>query len=289
VIPPRGCGIMAGILPPTGVVRAMPELPDVELFHRLAEERGRGRAIEAAVISDPGSVEGVSAAAFKRRVEGQPIRSTARHGKHLFLVLGEAGAVAMHFGTNGALRFVARGEAEPAYTRLRLDLGQGESLAYVNPRRIGRVSLADSVADFIAAAELGPDALDPALDAARFKAMLRSGKRDVKTVLMDQALIAGIGNIYADEILFQARLHPAIAAASLEPAAAQRLFATLRRTLETAVECEAGAEHGAERVPKSFLLPERHRGGHCPRCGAALATLKQGGRTGYFCPHCQKK
>jgi formamidopyrimidine-DNA glycosylase len=266
----------------------MPELPDVEIFHRLAQRRARGRVIEQAAVSDPGILEGVAPAALRRRIEGRRTRSAARHGKHLFLVLDEGGALAMHFGMNGSLRFVATGEEDPAYTRLRLDLGKGEGLAYVNPRRIGRVSLCDSVADFVAEAGLGPDALDPALDLAAFKALLRNSRRDLKAVLMDQALLAGIGNIYSDEILFQARLHPAAAANRLDATAAQRLFAAMRRTLETAIASEAGSEHGAERLPKDFLLPQRHRGGHCPRCGTALATLKQSGRTGYFCPNCQK-
>jgi formamidopyrimidine-DNA glycosylase len=266
----------------------MPELPDVEIFHRLAERHACGRVIAHAAVEDPGSLAGIAPATLRRRIEGRRIAATARHGKLLFLVLDEAGALAMHFGMNGSLRFVAKGEAEPACTRLALDLGKGEGLAYVNPRRIGKVSLAASAAAFIAEAGLGPDALDPALDRAAFKRLLADNRRDLKAALMDQALIAGIGNIYSDEVLFQARLNPGVAANGLAAADAVRLFGAMRRTLEAAIACEAGSEHGAERLPKDFLIPERHRGGHCPRCGTALATLRQGGRTGYFCPQCQK-
>jgi formamidopyrimidine-DNA glycosylase len=104
---------------------------------------------------------------------------------------------------------------------------------------------------------------------------------------MDQARIAGIGNIYADEILFQARLHPGAVAASLEPAARHRLFGAIKHVLQTAIDRGAGAENFTDRLPKGFLLPERHAGGHCPRCGSELAIDKRGGRTSYHCPKCQ--
>ena len=96
---------------------------------------------------------------------------------------------------------------------------------------------------------------------------------------MDQARIAGIGNFYADEILFQARLHPAIVANSLDAGMRQRLFDAMKQVLQTAIDCGAGAENFTDRLPKGFLLPERHAGGRCPRCGTALVIDKRGGRT----------
>ncbi len=266
----------------------MPELPDVELFRRLVLDRCRDRLIDRVTISDRGILEGIAADAFERRLAGEPIRSSARHGKHLFAVLGDAGALAMHFGTNGSLQLVERAVAEPAYTRLQLHFADGERLAYVNPRRLGRISLCDSAAAYVAAAGLGPDALDPGLDLAAFTAILGRRRRDIKAVLMDQQLIAGIGNIYSDEILFQAGLPPAAAAADLSDAGIARLYRAMRDTLETAIRCGAGAEQAAGPLPKDFLLPHRHKGGSCPRCGTALAVLKRGGRTGYYCPRCQR-
>ena len=101
---------------------------------------------------------------------------------------------------------------------------------------------------------------------------------------MDQARMAGIGNIYADEILFQARLHPAIAANNLNAGMRHRLFAAMKHALQTAIDCGAGAENFTDRLPTGFLLPERHAGGHCPRCGTPLSIDKRGGRTSYHCP-----
>jgi formamidopyrimidine-DNA glycosylase len=265
----------------------MPELPDVEIFNRLVVENCRGRAIRQAAVNDPGILEGISPEALERRLKGQRIRSSVRHGKHLFIRLGEAGALAMHFGTNGSLQLVSRAAAEPPYTQLQLHFEGGDRLAYVNPRRLGRVSLCESPEAFAARSRLGPDALDAAFDLQAFTAILGGSKRDIKSVLMDQKLMAGIGNIYSDEILFQARLYPGTPAADLTGESASRLFRAMRDTLETAIRCGAGSEQTAERLPKDFLLVHRHQGGHCPRCAAPLATVKRAGRTSYYCRQCQ--
>lgn len=267
----------------------MPELPDVEIFSRLVRDHCCGRTIARAVVSDAGIVDGIAARVLEQRLSGERIRSSQRYGKHLFIVLGQAGALAMHFGTNGSLQLDSTGNALPPYTRLQLQLTGGNRLAYVNPRRIGRVSLWASVDAFVTHSGLGPDALDGAVDLETFGAILGGSKRDIKTVLMDQALLAGIGNLYSDEILFQARLHPGLAANRVSREDAARLFRAMRKTLETAIRYGAGAEQAAARLPKGFLLAERHKGGHCPRCGTALAVAKHGGRTSYYCRQCQQQ
>ena len=104
---------------------------------------------------------------------------------------------------------------------------------------------------------------------------------------MNQGLIAGIGNIYADEILFQARLHPNARAAGLDAGAVERLHRSMRDVLETAIACGAGVEQFPERLPPGYLLRRRQAGAPCPRCGTATATIKIGGRTTYLCPVCQ--
>ena len=265
----------------------MPELPEVETFKRRVADKCRGRAVDHVEVPDPGILEGISAPEIERRLEGERLGPARRHGKHLFIALSNAGVLALHFGMNGFPALVAKGAADPPYTRLVLALSDGERLAYVNPRRLGRVGLTDSVQAFIAAAGLGPDVLDRAFDAKAFAAILESSKRDIKSVLMDQALMAGIGNIYSDEILFQAQIFPGAAANRLEGDAVKRLFSAMKRTLESAIERGAGSERGEERLPAGFLARERHAGGHCPRCGGLLATAKKGGRTFYYCRRCQ--
>jgi len=265
----------------------VPELPDVEIFRRLAEKTCLGRLVSEVPVIDPGMVQGVSAANLRRHIEGKRVASCRRHGKVLFVEMEADGALVMHFGMNGSLRHLAPGEKVPAHTHFSLGFAEGDWLAYLNPRRIGGVRFAESTERFIADTNLGPDALDPAFDRASFAEALGNGRQAIKTVLMEQSRLAGIGNIYADEILFQARLHPGLAARTLDEAARGRLYEAMRHVFETAVAAGAGAETFTEKLPKDFLIPHRRPGGHCPHCGTALRTLKLGGRTGYCCPHCQ--
>jgi len=110
----------------------------------------------------------------------------------------------------------------------------------------------------------------------------------VKSALMDQSLMAGIGNIFADEILFQARVHPATKLDRLEKAEIERLYRAIKDVLETAIAHGAGSEQFLDRLPAGYILPQRKKGGRCPRCGAEIECLKIGGRTSYFCPRCQR-
>lgn len=265
----------------------MPELPDVEIFKRVLDEYGIGRVVEHVAVPDPGSLEGATGAALQRRLKGRHLSASLRHGKVLFAVFEDAATLAMHFGTNGSLRAVDPEEDEPPSTRILFAFAGGERLAYVNPRRIGHVCVTDSPRAFVASEQMGPDALDPSFDENAFAAAFAKGRQPIKAVLMDQARMAGIGNLYADEILFQARLHPGVIAQSLDASARRRLFDAMKHVLRTAIDCGAGAEEFTDRLPKGFLLPQRHTGGHCPCCGTALTIDKRGGRTSYHCPKCQ--
>ncbi len=265
----------------------MPELPDVELFKQLVERHCLSSVINKVTVTDPESLEGASPASLQRRLEGKRLRSCRRHGKVLFIEADTSGALAMHFGTNGSLQYVLRDQREPPYVRLWLEFVDGSRLAYLNPRRIGHVVLVQSSGAFIADTGLGPDALDLAFDKAAFSATLGDRKKAVKGILTDQTRMAGIGNIYADEILFQAKLHPAVVAGTLDGAARGRLFTAMKSVLQAAIDCGAGAEILTDRLPKTFLLHERHVGGRCPRCGSAIEADKRGGRTGFYCPKCQ--
>jgi formamidopyrimidine-DNA glycosylase len=181
----------------------MPELPDVELFKRHLDATCLGRSIRGVIITDTRILAGASASELAQRLEGARIVKSLRHGKHLLVHLGPPGWLTMHFGMNGSLRHFEDGEDDPPYDRLRLDFADGHHLAYVNPRLLGRVGPARDAAEFIAAQRLGPDALDPRFDLAAFERAIAGRKRDVKSVLMDQEVVAGIGNIYSDEILFR--------------------------------------------------------------------------------------
>ena len=265
----------------------MPELPDVELFKRHLDATCLGRSIRRVIIGDTRILAGDSASELAQCLEGARIIKSLRHGKHLLVHLGPPGWLTMHFGMNGSLRHFEDGEDDPPYDRVRLDFADGHHLAYVNPRLLGRVGLARDAAEFIAAQRLGPDALDPRFDLAAFERALAGRKRDVKSALMDQEVVAGIGNIYSDEILFQARFNPQTRSDWPDGGARKRLYRQIKGVLETAIECGAGAERLIDRLPSSFLIPHRQKGGRCPRCGSAIATAKFSGRTAYYCPRCQ--
>jgi formamidopyrimidine-DNA glycosylase len=265
----------------------MPELPEVELFKHHLDETSLGRRIDDAVVNDRRIIGTVEPGELAARLKGAQLTASRRHGKYLLIDPGKSGWLALHFGMNGSLHYYANGAEEPPYDRLRLDFAGDGHLAYVNPRRIGSVELVPDPATFIAREGLGPDALDPGFGADDFAQALQATKRDVKSALMDQALVAGIGNLYSDEILFQAQLHPRTPTNAPDRAALRRLFTKMRSVLETAVRDGAGSEQMLDRLPRGFLLPQRKKVGRCPRCGGAIATLKSGGRTSYFCPHCQ--
>ncbi|PYJ71289.1 MAG: formamidopyrimidine-DNA glycosylase, partial [Verrucomicrobia bacterium] len=127
-----------------------------------------------------------------------------------------------------------------------------------------------------------PDALD--VDLAQFKNILAKHRGAVKSILLNQKLIAGIGNIYADEILFRVRIHPATQTSALKEKAVAKLFRAARYILKEAIAAKAD-----DRMPKSWLLRHRGKGGKCPRCGRELKSAKIGGRTAWFCAHCQKR
>ncbi|MEM7024709.1 MAG: DNA-formamidopyrimidine glycosylase family protein [Pseudomonadota bacterium] len=265
----------------------MPELPDAELFKRDLDAHALNQTIRGVTVGDARILGDLPEDVFVERLTGNRLLDSRRHGKHLLVRLAQHGWLTLHFGMTGALQHVVPPETEVPYGRVRLTFDDG-SLVYVNRRMLGRVGLADDADNFIASEGLGPDALDPALDSAALDEVLDAG-RDLKTLLMDQALIAGIGNVFADEILFQARLHPRSRGRNLNQPQRQALLANIKEVLTKSIDLGAGAEGQTDRMPDHFVTPHRHLGGICPRCGRALSVVKVGGRTTYACDHCQAR
>jgi formamidopyrimidine-DNA glycosylase len=266
---------------------AVPELPDVELYKRYLDEHALRQTIERVAVNDARILGDLPATAFVARLSGNRFEASRRHGKHLLVRLKKDGWLTLHFGMTGDLVYFQDEADDPPYDRVRFDFAGGRHLAYANRRMLGRVGLAEDADAFIVAEGLGPDALDRAFDLEAFTRAVEGRRRDIKSVLMDQSVIAGVGNIYADEILFQARLHPKTPVTSLDERQRAELFRQNKAVLQTAIECGAGAEQFLERLPHDYLLPHRDKGGKCPRCGSPIATLKAAGRTSYYCPRCQ--
>ena len=268
----------------------MPELPDVEGFKNTLDRHALGRKVEAADVLDERIVEGIEPSRLIDALRGCSLTRSERYGKILLVETdgdgGAAGWLVMRFGMTGELVFEeCRDAALPRHTRLVLDPGEAGRLAYRSQRMLGHVTLVADRDRFIERLELGPDGLSPALDRQRLRAALERRRGPVKSLLMDQSLVAGIGTVYADEILFQARLHPATRGTELTDRQIGRLARTLKRVLRTAAE--RGGD--VDRLPKRYLLPQRRPGGRCPACDGSIETAKIGGRTACFCPACQRR
>jgi formamidopyrimidine-DNA glycosylase len=189
----------------------------------------------------------------------------------------------LHFGMTGSLQYLKRDEQPPKTARVIFRFANNCLLAFDDQRKFGQIGLSRDVDEFLRNRDIGPDALD--INLSQVKTIFRKHRGAVKAILLNQKLIAGVGNLYADEILFHARMHPAMAASRLNNRALTSLFRATRYVLERAIQSKADAD----RLPKSWLLRHRGKQGKCPRCGRALKSATVGGRTSWFCPHCQKR
>jgi len=260
----------------------MPELPDVESFKRYLDATSLHQRITGVDVRSAYVLKGVSARELARRLKGHRFESSRRHGKHLFVRADRDLWLRLHFSMTGSLLCFKHEEDAPRHTRVLFVFANTYCLAFEDQRKFGEVSLVEDVDEYLRKRGLGPDALDISL--SQFSELLRTHRGAVKTILLNQKLIAGIGNIYADEILFRARVHPATQISGLKEKAVTKLFRATRYVLERAITAKADVD----RMPKSWLLPHRGKGGKCPRCGRELKSATIGGRTAWFCAHCQR-
>jgi formamidopyrimidine-DNA glycosylase len=256
----------------------VPELPEVEFYRRLADGVV-GRAIARVDAPDAWFLKGgTDARALKRALVGGRVTGTRRIGKLLLLDLDEdRPTLGLRFGMTGRLVVDGRVGVEEliyssnkpleAWDRFRVRFADGGDLRVRDPRRLGGVQLDPDES------RLGPDALE--VTPAQLRLALRSNA-PLKARLMDQAHLAGVGNLIADETLWRAGLDPVRPASSLDASEARRLHRHLRRTLDDMLG--RGGSHTGE------LLPHRNEGGVCPRDGTPLVRRTVGGRTTYSCP-----
>jgi formamidopyrimidine-DNA glycosylase len=261
----------------------MPELPDVETFKQYLDATSLHQRISGVDVRNAYVLEGVSGRELARELKGHCFEASRRHGKHLFVRVDEDLWLRLHFGMTGFLRYFKDEQKPPRHARVVFIFERNHRLAFDDQRMFGEIGLLKDPDEFLKKRALGPDALD--IDPAEFKNALAKHRGAVKSILMNQKLIAGIGNIYADEILFRARIHPATQISVLKDKAVAKLFRAMRYILEKAIEAKADVDQ----MPKSWLLPQRGKGAKCPRCGRELKSSTIGGRTAWFCSHCQKR
>lgn len=261
----------------------MPELPDVEMFKRYANATSLQQEVRRVRVLEPDLLRGVTAQALGQHLKGKRLTATRRHGKFLFLRTDENGWLLMHFGMTGKLEYGQWGGEPPKYTGALIEFEGDAGLAYVAPRKLGRIGWIEDPDAFIQEQGLGPDAAG--LGLAEFRSLAQGRKGAVKAWLMDQGTLAGIGNVYSDEILFRAGIHPASQVSNLDPDHIARLHRAMAQVLSQAIKADADRA----KMPKSFLLSRREAGAPCPGCGGKLERISAAGRSSYFCPKCQTK
>ena len=261
----------------------MPELPDVEVFKRYLDGTALNQKIARVSVKNRTVLRHISPQAIARNLKGRKLRSSLRHGKFLFGQLDKNGSAIFHFGMTGFLKYFTDKAEEPQHTRIRIDFSNGSFLGYVCPRMFGEVDYTTDVNQYIKKRGLGPDAL--AVTWREFTERLSGKKRPIKSVLMDQKVLAGIGNVYSDEILFQARVHPLDRVDRLNERTLAKTYRSMKSVLKKTISYQADPR----RVPKSWLLPWRNKEAKCQRCGKGLQRLTINQRSAYICPNCQRR
>ncbi len=263
----------------------MPELPDVENFMRYLDATALHKRIDHVALTSEKILHGITRQKLVAALTGHELSRSHRHGKHLFAKLDDGTWLTLHFGMTGYLAYFKALADDPEHDRLRLDFDNGFHLAFVNQRLFGEVGLVEDIDAFVAEQKLGPDALG--LDEDGFRVLLADRRGQIKSALMDQSLIAGLGNVYSDEILFQAGIHPKTHVGDLDDAAVHTLYTAMMNVLKVAIDKGAGSEQLFDNLPDDWLLPHREAGATCPRCGGEISAIKVSGRNAYVCPTCQ--
>lgn len=261
----------------------MPELPEVESFRKFIDKHALGKKIEVARLASKNMLLHTKEKDLIKTLDGNTLIETYRHGKFLFIKLKTNGNLMLHFGLTGDVEYTKPGETPPEKFALQLHFADDSAFFFTDTRKMGKIALVEDISAFIEQRGYGTDALK--IKEADFIGKIKSRKVAIKTVLMDQKILAGVGNEFSDEILFQTRIHPASATASLPEKVLPAIFKTMISILKDAVKANANRE----KLAQYFFLDNRKAGLSCPRCKSKTEFQTIGGRSSYFCPKCQKK
>lgn len=259
----------------------MPELPEVETYARYFARHALDQPIARVEVRDERILGDIRKETFVRKLKGRVFSRVRRHGKHLFADASSSW-LHLHFGMTGDLAY-GSGEV-PRFARVVFRFDGGAHLAFEDMRLFGVADLVDDPEAFVAERGLGPDPLDAALTPARFVALFDGRRGAVKSLLMTQEIVAGLGNLYVDEILYQTSIHPRRPVDRLEEGEVRSVFTTMRRVLRDTI-----ARHAREaELPPSYLIHHREAGERCPKCGGTIRRTVVFGRTTYFCARHQR-
>ena len=277
----------------------MPELPEVETVRRGLEQWAVGRTIADVEVHGPRTVRrhAAGAADFSARLRGRRLQAACRRGKYLWLELDDGAFLLAHLGMSGQFLAVPPGTPEPKHLRARFRFADaGPELRFVDQRTFGGLALDESDGGVPASvAHIALDPMDPAFDDNGFADRVRRRRTGIKRALLDQTLVSGIGNIYADESLWRARLHYARGTDTLRRADVARLLDDVRAVLAAAIRAGGTsfdalyvAVNGESGYFDRSLEVYGREGEPCSRCGAAIRREPFMNRSSYRCPRCQR-
>lgn len=272
----------------------MPELPEVETIRRTLEPKLVGRTIRGGAVYHPKLIQGQSEPDFFACIRNRNILRITRRGKYLLIHLSGERIIGIHLRMTGQLAVVPQDEPEAPATYLRLQLDNGTELRFCDQRKFGRIfcSPEDSLPGGLT--KLGPEPLDPDFTADELKKRLARRHLAIKKALLNQEILAGMGNIYADEALFTAGIHPERPADSLSGSELKNLFHAIRRVLEEGIQNRGTTKRnyrdgdGNPGSNQEHLQVYDREDQACLKCGTPIIKTFVGGRGTHFCPKCQK-
>lgn len=261
----------------------MPELPEVETFARYFAKHALQQRIARVDVRDERILADIRKETFAKKLKGCEFASVRRHGKHLF---ADAGAtwLHLHFGMTGDLAYYRDAKSEPRFARIVFAFDNGAKLAFEDMRLFGLAEFIASPDAFIDERGLGPDPLDPSFTFAKFEALLKKRRGAIKSLLMTQEIVAGMGNLYVDETLYQTSIHPRRAVDRLKQDERRAVFTSMRKILRDSIARQA---RDAD-LPPRYLYHHREVGARCPKCGGTINRAVVFGRTTYFCAKHQR-
>ena len=276
----------------------MPELPEVEHIVRALRRSVRGRRILAAEIKLPRLLVGSSPASFKRKLRGARIDGVNRRGKYILIELDNQQVLVVHLRMTGKFLCIGADQPLPPYPHVVFYLDDDRRLVFCDMRQFGRMRLlpAKKLSALPQIEALAPEPLTDDFSLAYFLETLSKSSRSLKQLLLDQTRILGLGNIYASEALFLARISPLKPADSLSKKRSLRLHEAIREILQEAIDAGStlridltdgnGSYFG---TTERFWRVYERAGEPCVTCGAHIRRLVQGGRSTYYCPRCQRR
>lgn len=263
----------------------MPELPDVQVFKEYLDATSLHHEIRKTEVRDESLLGDISSTGLAKKLKGKSFKSTKRHGKYLFVEVDSSGWLVLHFGMTGFLKYYLNEDEAPGHIRLMIHFKNDYKLAYDCQRKLGLIDFIEDIKEYIKKKKLGADPYSSDYRLEDFKKTISQTRGSIKSFLMNQSWIAGIGNIYSDEILFHVDVHPEADITKLNEQKLKKLYQSMKTVLKTAVRNKVNPDD----FPRDYLLPHRKDGEDCPRCSGKIRKKTVNGRSAYFCDRHQQK